>query len=240
MILSCPACRTRYVVPDSAVGPTGRQVRCAACRHSWFQDPPAYDLVERAEASATPPPVATAAPVAAPPPPPPVAEEAEQGEENLAGDYDAYAYEEPFRPRRNPAKMWTGIAVGIALVLAAIGGAVWWFGPPRVLSLFGIEAAQFDTPLLIMPRAMEPRVQANGNVLLPVSGRIVNPSATAQQLFDILAEIRDQQGRVVYSWTIPRPAQTLPAKGSIPFESATVNPPKNAAKLKFTFIGAAK
>lgn len=224
-------------------------MRCAACRHSWYQDPPAYDLVERAEAPvpAPPqplppaPPVAAAAPLPEAPTPLPVEDDVVPGQESLASSgYDAYAYEEPFRPRRNPAKMWTGIAIGIAVALAAIGGAVWWFGSSRVASLFGIEAAQFDTPLLIMPRAMEPRVQANGNVLLPVSGRIVNPSATAQPLFDILTEIRDPQGRVVYSWTIPRPAQTLPAKGSISFESATVNPPKNAAKLKFTFIGAAK
>jgi predicted Zn finger-like uncharacterized protein len=40
MIIACPACATRYVVPDTAIGVEGRTVRCAKCRHSWFQDGP--------------------------------------------------------------------------------------------------------------------------------------------------------------------------------------------------------
>ena len=163
-----------------------------------------------------------------------------QADNDRPADFDAYAHEPPFRPRRNPARLWTTVAVGFALSIAAAGGAAWWYGPARVLGLFGFASGEFDTPLLIMPRAMEPRVQENGTVLLPVSGRIVNPSDTAQPLFDILAEVRDAQGRVVYSWTIPRPSATVAARRSVGFESATVNPPKTAAKLKFTFIGAAR
>ena len=39
MILTCPECGTQYVVKDGAIPPEGRQVRCAACKHSWHQEP---------------------------------------------------------------------------------------------------------------------------------------------------------------------------------------------------------
>ncbi|MFL6785621.1 MAG: zinc-ribbon domain-containing protein [Sphingomicrobium sp.] len=41
MILTCPNCGTQYVVKDGAIPPEGRQVRCAACKHSWHQEPDA-------------------------------------------------------------------------------------------------------------------------------------------------------------------------------------------------------
>jgi predicted Zn finger-like uncharacterized protein len=35
MIAQCPACAKRYRLPDDAVPPEGRSVRCAACGHGW-------------------------------------------------------------------------------------------------------------------------------------------------------------------------------------------------------------
>ena len=59
MILTCPNCGTQYVVKDGAIPPEGRQVRCAACKHSWLQGPDEVSAeaepVEEAAAEAPPP-----------------------------------------------------------------------------------------------------------------------------------------------------------------------------------------
>ena len=49
MILTCPACETRFRVPPTAIGEAGRKVKCAKCGHDWHQMP-----IEDAPAAAAP------------------------------------------------------------------------------------------------------------------------------------------------------------------------------------------
>lgn len=35
MELSCPQCDTRFSIPEEALGPAGRKVRCSRCAHVW-------------------------------------------------------------------------------------------------------------------------------------------------------------------------------------------------------------
>lgn len=55
MILTCPECKSRYVVNPKALLPRGRTVRCAKCSHSWFENKPQDDIeiVPPAEEEAT-------------------------------------------------------------------------------------------------------------------------------------------------------------------------------------------
>jgi predicted Zn finger-like uncharacterized protein len=41
VIVSCPACATRFSLDASLLGPGGRNVRCAKCGHRWKQEAPA-------------------------------------------------------------------------------------------------------------------------------------------------------------------------------------------------------
>ena len=224
MILTCPSCQTRYAVPDSAVGDAGRKVRCASCRHSWFQEPPA---------GAAPPPPTFAAHRHEEPPTPapgsaPLGDEREERQ-----DHDVFAPEPPFRPRRNRARMWTILAIIAAVLMIGAIAAVQYFGLPRIGVGMGIPV-QTGEGLTITGTAERRRLQS-GNELLAVSGEVVNPTGDAQRVPQIRAELRDSQGRVVYAWSIAAPARELRPGETATFNSAETNVPRGGRVLNLSF-----
>lgn len=226
MILSCPSCKTRYVVPDSAIGPTGRKVRCASCRFSWVQDPPPLDLDAPAPAPLAPTPPAAAAPLHRDEP-------TAHAEPEVAPAPLAYGHDGGYRPRRNRARLWTIIAIVAAAVMIAAFAAVQVFGMPDLGQKIGIPVQSVST-LDIEGGADRQRLQS-GNELLTVRGAITNRTDAVQRVPQIKAELKDAQGRVVYAWQIAPPVRELQARGRVTFDSAEMDVPRGGRTLTLSF-----
>ena len=54
MILTCPECYSRFLLPSAVLGEEGRKVRCANCAHIWFEKPATANLESESAADPIP------------------------------------------------------------------------------------------------------------------------------------------------------------------------------------------
>lgn len=250
MVIACPACGTRYVVPDSAIGVEGRTVRCAKCRHSWHQDGP--QLAEKPQEAPAPgfslsedKPTAEPAPRArpeAPAPidrdddPPPVPEDAPRPPPTAApvSDTDGpsqFDAAPPFRRRRNPLKLWTLAAALFALLAVGTVVAVSYYGLPSWVPVDRpLFAAENDNLRLDFPQDQQDRrPQADGGTYFGVSGTVTNIGGEAQDIPPIRLVLRDQRERIVYEKVLYPPQRSLAPGESVNINQAIADVPRAAA-----------
>ncbi|MHA6721782.1 zinc-ribbon domain-containing protein [Sphingomonas sp. RS2018] len=242
MILECTACGARYLVPDSAIGAEGRTVRCASCRHSWYQAPALLDLSSRDRIEVPEAPVAAEAPEAAPETDSPVGEappEVRTYEDEAYSKprpaYDAFAHRPPFGITRNPTKRWTAAAVvaGCSMMLGA--GAILYSGAPGIAAQLGLPIGPTVTPLRFVDEAIERRDRGRAGELFVVSGKVVNPTGSTQRVPDVVVELRDTQNRTVYQWSVTPGTRTLAPNAAVAFTSGRTDVPANSKMLKLSF-----
>ena len=210
MIVSCPACSTRYLVEPSALGPEGRVVRCAKCEHSWYHSPP-DDMPHQVDLS-VPPAGSVLIPAR-----PNAAARSSSGAGlpllllvllalGLAGGYflrDRIVAEWP-----QTAEIYKLLHVSTNVVGA------------------GLELA--NVKFTIQDVSGEPVMQVQGNIFNRTDKDIAVPT--------LQAELQDSSGMALRDWTFSVDQTTIRAGETISFQTETKNPPAEKKNLIITFV----
>ena len=242
MILTCPSCRARYVVPDNAIGGGGRKVRCAKCRFSWVQEasedsfaPGEPAVPTRAPTPETPADEPEPQPVASPEPAPEPEAVADVHEDDeppeWAGEHEPAVEEEPHARRRG--RFWPIAAIVAALLIVGAAAAVYAFGWAEIGQRLGFASSNAERLAISGRVSREPG--PSNTELLTVTGEIRNLTDQVQRVPQIRAELLDGTGRVVYAWPIAPPRSEIQPREAVTFYSASTDVPPGGQNLNLSF-----
>ena len=238
MILTCPACATRYQADEAKFPPAGRQVRCARCGHAWHQSAPEPEVSAFAV-----------------PEPDPVIEAPES-----APVSEAEPAEEPMRRRTT----WTPPPVKPRpAFLPMLGVALGWIGLIAVVLLIGLSAVRYRQEItVIWPQSAGVysrlgmnvnthgidfvhvdyhRESEDGQVVLAVTGAIVNNGSRELPVpQNVRVTLSDSGNHELYHWNFPPGVQTLKPGQTFPFTTRLSSPPASARHLEVRFAATEK
>ena len=241
MIVTCPACKTRYQIEDTALGPEGRRVRCASCGHVWHYSPEAETVAEATAATeAAGVATATTTPTAAPPP----AEPPLRAERRAEPPTYPPAPTPPPRPSPHPelpaaARRRGARMAGLVLLLIAIGAVLvaglWrdaimrtWPATRTVYTTLGmVERPGAGLEVSVTP--------ARSGEALAINGEIVNTASAARRVPRLRVALRDGNKVEVDFKVIDPPVEVLPPGASTRFSTVFDRPSITATGVAVTF-----
>ena len=244
MIVSCPACSTRFDVNALDLGVRGRKVRCVKCSHVWHQDPDTEMVSffgtdeDRAHDGVTEHPA---------PLPNFMVENTVVALPESADDADfAFVRRAPPPPPPKPPRDVIKIAATAALVAATalvlllgyLGResivARWPFLAPAYASI-GLQAEPLGAGLELRGINSSLIPGNAGKLSLVVAGEVANISTIPRSVPPLTIHLRDSSNKILLSWTIaPRPGK-LPPGATMPFQTSMASPPTAASSAVVTF-----
>ncbi len=146
-----------------------------------------------------------------------------------------FDYEPPFRPRRNPARMWTIAAALFAVVALGAVAATAWYGLPSWLPFAQPMFAEEQQGLkLDFPAKQQSRRQLPDQTwFFEANGTVTNVSEVQRSVPTIILALRDSRQRVVYTGEITPPKRVLAPGESIRINEALVPVPPSGIEAEF-------
>jgi predicted Zn finger-like uncharacterized protein len=217
MIITCPACATRFNVDPASLSPSGRTVRCANCGHRWHAAPPedAPRIVDTPPADLPIPPGPAAVPRARPTP-------------------------RPERRRRLGSASLIGWLIGVLLVLILAAAII---GRNEVVAIFPEAAPVYQKvglsvtlPLgLQFENVTSERFDERGIAILVIEGDIVNLSEQPRDVPQVRITLLDDSGREIHQELFEPADSKLESGGKTQFSGRLVNPAAEARNFSVTF-----
>jgi predicted Zn finger-like uncharacterized protein len=217
MIVTCSACKTRYLTDPAALGTIGRMVRCAKCGHTWMQPPPA-DLPRRVDVVS----------------PPNGANDLTPPRFNLPAPY--------IPPKRRRSRLRAVLAVAAVVVIAVVGAGYFaraqiietWPQAKRVYDLIGglvnTSNATLDVGnLKIVHRPVD------GMEVLVLQGEITNRGPQPQAVPALRATLFDADDKGILDWTFASDAAVLQPGETGSFRTLAISPPNGFGRTTVTF-----
>jgi len=246
MIITCPACSTRYSMDPTSLGPEGRRVRCAKCKHVWQQTPP-DDMPKRVDLAPEPAPAPVAAPAAAPAATTAASAGPSSGGSSALGGPAEERVAIPPRPRAAAPRQGMSAGIGILLLLIVIIGlaaAAGYFFQKQVVASWPdtreiYEALGIAQPVLGKDLEISNITFVNqtidGQPVLVVHGEIFNKGQATVTMPNLLATLRTEKRQWLFDWIFAIEKTSLAPGETVTFTTTAKNPPKDAKLLEVTF-----
>ena len=234
MIVSCPECGARYRLADTAIPADGRAMRCASCKHRWFElGPEPVEIIKLRDIADRPP--QSEAPIFPPDPSPEAPTlgfDAPAGEAQAASrNIDYLTDDERDEPQPGHPVLKTVLALILGLGFSAAAAAMWVPDLPTVsvdlsrlpwLERIVAPPAVRRNPVTVRFSVDPQPVPGGRRIVFSVSGTVANPSDEPQAVPKLEGRLVDPAGAVSYRWRIAVPGAVLLPGQEVAFDASAL------------------